>query len=107
MLLPALSRALIGVISQDGGYRGNPIPITMNEISERVRIYKSSQFGKRSSSPVGPFETLRWPRKMSAHRGLMGSPRGRSKPTRLNQCAGNTRTPLCRLLALMRSPRWF
>jgi hypothetical protein len=28
MLLPALSR-LVGVISQHGGYRGNPIPITM------------------------------------------------------------------------------
>jgi hypothetical protein len=37
MLLPALSRS-VGVISQNGGYRGNPIPITVDEISETVCI---------------------------------------------------------------------
>jgi hypothetical protein len=42
MLLPALSR-LVGVISRHGGYRGNPIPITMEEISETVCIDKPPQ----------------------------------------------------------------
>jgi hypothetical protein len=51
MLLPALSR-LVGVISHHGGYRGNPIPITREEISESACVDKPRLSGG-SSSPIG------------------------------------------------------
>jgi hypothetical protein len=64
MLLPALSRS-VGVISQNGGYRGNPIPISMLSDKRNNLPGQASSIGRSEvscwhfSDLTGPTDDVR------------------------------------------------